>query len=384
MNTKDIENILDKYKAGVASEEEVALLQDWSMSYEAPGTADLSMDERIRETDKIWAHLELDNLQDKSLRLWPRIAVAASLFLIFSVAVYLLLSKPVQQGDFISAKNDIAPGKNTAVLTLANGKKILLNDALNGQLANEAGVTISKAKNGQLVYHITAEESGNTGQFNTLETRNGEQYQVVLPDGSHIWLNAASSLRYPTVFSKKERFVELKGEGYFEIAKSYTSVQKGIRKPFIVATKGQQVEVLGTHFNINAYDDEPISRTTLMEGSVQVSSLNEGRPNSPARLKPGEQAVLVGNQLNIRKANVEEAMAWKNGQFIFEKENIESIMRKITRWYNVEVSYSGELPAETFSGVVNRFENVSQVLRLLSLTNRVNFKIEGRRIIVTK
>jgi len=156
--------------------------------------------------------------------------------------------------------------------------------------------------------------------------------------------------------------------------------KQSTRLPFIVKTKTQQVEVLGTHFSINAYDDEPLTRTTLMEGSVQV--IPSSTP--PVLLQPGEQSILVGNQLNVSKANVEEAMSWKNGLFMFESENIESIMRKIARWYNVEISYRGELPAESFSGVVNRFENVSQVLRLLSLTNRVHFKIEEGRIIVTK
>ena len=376
MNKSDIENILDKYKAGTATDEETALLQGWSMSYIAPGTDDLSMDERVEETDKIWQNLQEEHQQVKKIKLWPRIAVAASLFILFSLGGYFWVRNSIQNDYLITAKNDVAPGKNSAILTLANGKKISLSDAINGQLASEAGIIISKAKNGQLIYKVTGTGGGDTDKFNTLETRNGEQYQVVLPDGSHIWLNAASSLRYPTVFSGKERVVELRGEGYFEIAKAFSS---STRVPFIVKTKTQQVEVLGTHFNINAYDDEPLTRTTLMEGSVQVSS---GTPT--VRLKPGEQSILVGNQLNVSKANIEEAMSWKNGLFMFESENIESIMRKISRWYNVEVSYRGELPAESFSGVVNRFENVSQVLHLLSLTNRVHFKIEEGRIIVTK
>jgi len=419
MNKSDIENILDKYKAGTASDQEMALLQSWSMSYTAPGADDLSMDARVEETDKIWQNLQEAHQQVKKAVLWPRIAIAASLFILCSLGGYFWIRNSNQDAFEITAKNDLSPGKNSAVLTLANGKKILLNDAANGQLASEAGIIISKTKKGQLIYRVTDAGNGDINQFNTLETRNGEQYQVVLPDGSHIWLNATSSLRYPTAFSGKERVVELRGEGYFEIAKAYTSSRntssslsgsssslsgsssslsgsssslsgsssslrggtpkQSTRVPFIVKTKTQQVEVLGTHFNINAYDDEPLTRTTLMEGSVQVSS---GTPT--VLLKPGEQSILVGNQLNVSKANIEEAMSWKNGLFIFERENIESIMRKISRWYNVQVRYSGELPAESFSGVVNRFENVSQVLRLLSLTNRVHFKIEEGRIIVTK
>ena len=384
MNKSDIENILDKYKAGMASDEEMALLQSWSMSYTAPGADDLSMDERVEETDKIWQNLQEEHQQIKKVILWPRIAIAASLFILFSLGGYFWIRHSNRDAFEITAKNDLSPGKNSAVLTLANGKKILLSDAANGQLASEEGIIISKTKNGQLIYRVTDAGNGDINQFNTLETRNGEQYQVVLPDGSHIWLNATSSLRYPTAFSGKERVVELRGEGYFEIAKVFSSLRGGTPKqstrvPFIVKTKTQQVEVLGTHFNINAYDDEPLTRTTLIEGSVQVSS---GAPT--VLLKPGEQSILVGNQLNVNKANIEEAMSWKNGLFMFERENIESIMRKISRWYNVEVSYRGELPAESFSGVVNRFENVSQVLHLLSLTNRVHFKIEEGRIIVTK
>lgn len=380
MNKAEIAEILDKYRAGTANEQEVALLKSWSLTYTEPETEALSMAERLESTDRIWANLQARYEVGRPKKLWPRIAVAATLLCMLSIGIYFLRYRTGKADLTTDTISQIAPGKNTATLTLANGKQVVLDEANNGQLASEAGVAITKTKNGELIYKMIGEsgKQGNGTAFNTLETHRGEQYQVILPDGSHVWLNAASTLKFPVVFADRQRLVELSGEAYFEVAH-----QK--MKPFKVKTKQQQVEVLGTHFNINAYDDEPAVRNTLMEGSIKVSTpaLERGL-NGDLILKPGQQSVLIGNQIEVVQANLEEAMAWKNGYFMFESENIKSIMRKVSRWYNVEVIYMGEIPDETFSGVVNRFANVAQVLKKLSLTNRVHFKIEERRIIVTK
>lgn len=380
MNKTEVEHLLDKYKAGTASEEEVALLQSWSLSYTEPETEALSMGERLMATDRIWTKLQSEHGLVKVTRLWPRIAAAAALLLVLSIGGYFWMNRVNDTALVVSAGKDIAPGKNGATLTLSNGKRVELNDAMDGQLSTEAGVTITKTKSGELIYNVIdrAGKKDNTEAFNTLETQNGEQYHLILPDGSNVWLNAGSSLKYPVAFADHQRLVELRGEAYFEIAHQKL-------RPFKVLTRQQQIEVLGTHFNVSAYDDEPVAKNTLMEGRVKVitPALDRGETGIVI-LKPGEQSVLIGNKLQVAQANLEEAMAWKNGYFMFESENIRSIMRKVSRWYNIEVVYQGEVTEETFSGVVDRFANVSQILKKLSLTNRVHFKIEGRRVIVTK
>ncbi|MNX85526.1 fec operon regulator FecR [compost metagenome] len=223
-----------------------------------------------------------------------------------------------------------------------------------------------------LVYQLTDKPnpSGKTS-YNTIETPKGGQYQLILPDGSKVWLNAASSLTFPTSFvSLKTRKVELIGEAYFEIAKNKTS-------PFIVKSAKQEVKVLGTHFNINSYADEQSTTTTLLEGSVNIVSLNKAEN---IILKPGQQSTLNNNKINVTEINTEEAIAWKNGLFIFNDENIKSIMKKIARWYNVEITFKGNLDHVSFVGNYARNKDLESLLENIELTEKVHFKIEGRRI----
>ncbi len=314
--------------------------------------------------------------KQKKAKLWPRIAVAASIVFAVLIGGYFYSKKQglrsKDQGA-LSIANDIAPGKNGATLTLANGQKILINDALAGDIANESGVRISKLANGQISYTVIASDSEGT-QYNTLSTSRGEQVQIRLPDGTSVWLNAESSLTYPTSFAKLDkRLVTLTGEGYFEVAKDKAH-------PFRVDAAGQQVEVLGTHFNINSYADESAIRTTLLEGSVKVGQNGTGKV-----LKPGEQAVLKGAELTVLPVDVENAVAWKNGMFVFEDEPLYSVMRRVARWYDVEVVYDADVDQnKLYWGGVSRFDNVSQVLRKLELTEGIHFKIEGRRILVMR
>ena len=270
----------------------------------------------------------------------------------------------------------INPGQVGATLTLSNGKKIRLKDTGNGELAKEIGVTISKTASGQVVYTILPPGKGDTSSkinpnsLNTLSTAKGETYQIRLPDGSLVYLNAASSLTYSTVLNKqKKRSVQLTGEGYFEVAKDKS-------RPFIVKSLGQEVEVLGTHFNINAYADEPSTKTTLLEGSVRI--------NNQVTLRPNQQAIKINNKIETTTANAAETIAWQKGYFSFYDEDITSIMRKISRWYNVEINYDGKLPTEGFNARINKGRSIRDVLEILRKTNAVNFKIEGRKIIVSK
>jgi ferric-dicitrate binding protein FerR (iron transport regulator) len=277
--------------------------------------------------------------------------------------------------------NDIQPGGNDAILTLADGSEISLTDAGKGKLLETAGVSIVKLADGQLMYTANEEpeKTGTEVTYNTITTPRGGQYQVNLPDGSKVWLNAASSIKFPTSFApQKERRIELSGEAYFEVAKNK-------RQPFKVLTPSsekdrmQEIEVLGTHFNVNAYEDEPETKTTLLEGSVRVSVPVSG---AAAQLLPGQQSIMKNGALQTVNVDTEEAVAWKNGNFIFAGEGIESIMRKISRWYNVEVVYQGKIQPNNYIGTVSRFSDVSEVLGILELTKAVHFKIEGRRITV--
>lgn len=277
--------------------------------------------------------------------------------------------------------SDFDPGSNKAVLVLADGRKISLTDIGTGAIAKEAGLSITKTSDGQLIYTVAKEttngESSLRSAFNTIETPKGGMWQVKLPDGSSVWLNAASSLTYPLAFSGRDkRVVELKGEAYFEVAKDE-------KHPFIVKTTRQEVEVLGTHFNINSYSDESTVKTTLLEGSVRVKAQQNSL--EAETLKPGQQSVLSAEAFSVKNVDVEEAIAWKNGYFMFNNEKQESIMRKIARWYNVQVEYADAAARDvTYYGSISRFENVSKVLRKFEQTGEVKFEVEKDKIIVYK
>lgn len=305
----------------------------------------------------------------RRFKLWHGIAVVAAVaVVVFGVGLLYNGFNPKPQTQEFAYKNNIAPGKQGATLTLASGEKIRLTDAANGELAKEAGVVITKSASGQLIYEIKGSDA-QSNKINTLSTAKGETYQLRLPDGSLVWLNAASSLTYAANLNERgKRRVKLNGEGYFEIAKDKAH-------PFVVETRGQQLEVLGTHFNVSGYADESVTKTSLLEGSVQI--------NGKTVLKPGEQASLnVGGKITVEQVDVDKAVAWKNGKFVFQEENIESIMRKLARWYNVEIVYQGDFSQRTFVGTISRYDDISKILDKISFTNAVRFKIEGRRIYV--
>jgi ferric-dicitrate binding protein FerR (iron transport regulator) len=278
------------------------------------------------------------------------------------------------------AQSNIHPGGNKAILTLASGKKISLTDAGNGQIANQNGIKVTKAANGQLVYTITGREnlpgassSNDLDAFNTIETPKGGQYQVVLPDGSKVWLNAYTSLKFPVSFNnQKERRVELSGEAYFEVAHN-----KDL--PFRVVTARQTVEVLGTHFDVNAYSDDAVTKTTLLQGLVRITAASRS-----AILNPGQQAKLTGT-LDVSEVNTAEAIAWKNGYFNFDDEKLENIMRSVSRWYNVDVVFEDQsLKKETFGAVTTRFANITTLLKMMEQTGDARFNIQGTTITVSK
>ena len=268
MQEDKLNEIIHKYKAGTATEEEKAFLECWYLQYQEQDDHYYDLQERIDDAEEVWGSLQKQIHQSKQFMYWPKIA-AAILIVAFG-SIYFLRKEISSVSDTRLARQDVLPGGKRAVLVLGDGTKISLTDAKNGEIADQCGVEIKKLSDGQLIYTIKGEQkSSEKLDSNVIETPKGGQFQIRLPDGSAIWLNAASSLKYPVSFNDaKERKVELKGEGYFEVAKDKT-------KPFIVKTENQEVKVLGTHFNINAYKDESFIKTTLLEGKIGRASCRE-------------------------------------------------------------------------------------------------------------
>lgn len=374
MTEEELQQILKRYSEGKATEQEKALLESWYLNYNSDHSEQAQMPELLEAVDRVWANVNPMPVVARQLSLFAKLSIAAAVLLILSFGTWFILQKQEPAVFELSVAKDIAPGQNKATLTLASGRKIILAETAVGEILREpGGLSISHTKSGELIYTSKATGKQTAGAaWNTLETFKGEQHQLMLPDGSHVWLNAASSITFPDSFSAT-REVSVSGEVYFEVAHDPS-------RPFIVKSKGQRVEVLGTHFNINVYPDEPSGKTTLLEGAVRIST----DANGSSLLKPGEQASLTAGKIRVAKVSTDEVIAWKNGYFMFESEDIRSVMRKISRWYNVEVVYEGEVPQDTFGGTIDRFAKVSQVLKKLQLTDKVHFKVEGRRIIVTK
>ena len=260
----------------------------------------------------------------------------------------------------------VAPGGNRAVLTLAGGQKILLDSAATGILAVQGNAHVNKLGDGKLAYETGGAPTAPL--YNTLTTPRGGQYQLTLPDGTKVWLNAASSLTYPTVFTGDNRAVEMTGEAYFEVAHDK-------KHPFTVKAGGQTIEDIGTQFNVNAYTDEPAQVTTLLEGAVKVGG---------HLLRPGEKATVTGGGvIDVTKGDPEGAVAWKNGLFDFTDAGLQTVMRQLSRWYNVDVTYEGNIPSRQFTGMIGRSLTLNQVLKGLA-KERVHYQIEeGNRLIIT-
>lgn len=400
MDELRFKELVDSYTAGLCSAEEIELLESWYL--------DLAKKKSIAIKDRDWLEqnkamiwqaveaktgtsLAVEQIKKKP-RAWIGYAAAAIVLVTLGIGTYRYTldhsDKGVNPKQF-AVTADIAPGQNGATLTLASGKKITLGDAANGELAKEAGVVVNKTANGEIIYTITDGKASGPGGlqpagFNTLSTAKGETYSVELPDGSKVWLNAASSLKYPSSFAAlKERRVELVGEAYFEVAKMDS---KGVRVPFIVKTVGQQIEVLGTHFNVNAYDEEPATKTTLLEGSVRVSVAG----GVEKILRPGQQASVPasGSVITARSVDAQDAIAWKQGDFIFNGDDLQMVMRQLSRWYNVKVEYQGNVSNIGFVSTISRTKKLSEVLKVLQMTQGAHFRIsdpgsiEERRIIV--
>lgn len=370
-------DILAKYRQHKSSLEETKFLETYYDMFEVNEDLINSENEplfsELKEDIKAKIDQQIAGPKVKKLN-YGWLKYAAAVLLLVSVSIYFFSdqqkSDPITQMDAA-----ISPGGNNAILTLANGKKIVLNDAAKGEISKQSGISVSKSKDGELIYTVVSrggdELSENT--HNTISTPKGGQYTIILSDGTKVMLNSASSMTFPTSFKAADRRVELSGEAYFEVAKDKN-------KRFRVISGLQTVEVLGTHFNVNAYGDEKIIKTTLLEGAVKVFTAKKS-----VLIEPGEQAVLdKADENSIAKhlVNINKETSWINGIFSFEGDDLKSVMRQVARWYDVNVIYTGPISEEKYFGEISRSSKLSEVIKILELNN-VKFEVAGKTIKVS-
>lgn len=393
MNETLATDLLKRFRSGECTEAEKQLVEAWYNELINTGELEWEEDEQesIQATSENWLMQNIagDELEYVPVRRMHTAArawwTAAAILVLMTGVAYYLNSK--QQAALLAKKeetlkNDVAPGSNKAVLTLANGTTIVLDDASNGVVAKEGNAKVLKPADGQLLYEQGKEREQEQLSYNTLATPRSGQYQLILPDGSKVWLNSESSIHYPVSFAENERRVQITGEAYFEVAR--LKLSSGQQVPFIVEKGDMQIEVLGTHFNVNAYSDESAIKTTLLEGKVRVRQSAKGNEHAVV-LKPGEQAVAVGHSsLTIRhSADVDNVVAWKNGLFHFESADIKTVMRQLARWYDVEVVYEGTtVKNDPLFVEVSRNTRLSDVLKVLQESGSARFTIQGKKIIV--
>lgn len=382
MNRKALLELLEKYNKGIATEEEIAFLEAYYKLFDlnADGLENMLSADKQELKESIKRHLHQNISTEAKI---PKVnlfhwkwAAAAAIFIACSFTFLFLITSNNEGASNLNVKNSVdapvVPGSNQATLTLANGTKILLNNKGKGTVSNQNGVIISKDDDGLLTYKIT---DNAIVSIDTMTTPLGGQYQLILSDGTKVWLNADTRITFPTKFEGDERVVNIVGEAYFEVAENKL-------KPFKVYTQDKVVEVLGTHFNVNSYADDGTARTTLLEGSVKVTLLDI---DAPAKiLKPGQTALLSksNNKLSVFEADTESAVAWKNGYFKFKDTDMRSLMSQVARWYDVDVEYRGEVSKDLFGGKLKRSDNIEEILRILQLSN-INARLEGRTIIIS-
>jgi len=379
-NEERIALLASKWQHGTITDEERDEFDQWFDSFD--DTAEMHEHDELKE--KMYQSIvKRERIGRTAGLLWikPVAAAAALLGVVITAALWFnnnhqQVSRELAHSTVKSANTKIVPGGNKAMLVLSNGDAIILDSARNGLLAKQDAADVVKEADGSLIYKKTgAGDVSNAGSlYNTLTTPRGGQYTIVLPDGSKVWLNAASTIRFPAHFSGERRRVEVQGEAYFEIAQNAST-------PFVVAVnypdaKVMDVEVLGTSFNIMAYPEEKAVKTTLLTGAVKVSSNSESKV-----LHPGQQVQLQEGVLQTSMADTEAVIAWKNGQTLFVDEDITAIMRKISRWYDVDIEYKGTIPNKKFTGGISRQSDISAILKILEL-NHIHSSIQGKKVIL--
>ncbi|PWS30597.1 FecR family protein [Pedobacter paludis] len=384
-NNNRINNLLEQYINKSISEADFIELFDYIKKDENKQV----FDDFMKKADKIglpdadvhhvdWEHMYSNIVSDNKkksksgliISFAKKLTIAASLILV-SYLGFKVFNKPAEEHSVEKiTKRDLLPGSDKAILKLADGSEIVLNDAHNGVLTKQGQSNINKNDEGFIEYNEINTNGEKTVYVNTLSTPRGGQYRLMLPDKSLVWLNAESSITFPSAFVGNQRKVTVTGEAYFEVAKDKT-------KPFIVQSGGASVEVLGTHFNVNVYPNEENAAVTLLEGSIKLSNHNTSKI-----LVPGQQALFnsESNNITLNNVDIDNVVDWKNGLFIFEDASVTEVMRQIERWYNVDVKYTGNIPKIKFNGVVSRNNNVSKLLKLLQAAGNIEFDIKNKTI----
>jgi ferric-dicitrate binding protein FerR (iron transport regulator) len=369
---KRLSELEAKWLNGTITEAEAKEYASW---YNEGQDLPVRIPEEIAGSEEAHRQRMLDSINTRrsrplpaTIRLFRAAAVAATLILLIAGLYYYRNTR--QTRDIVQAPapqqpHDIAPGRTRATLTLSNGQTIALDPSSNGILGHDSGVNIS---NTDSVLTYKGNSDSRSLAFNTLSTAKGEQYSVTLSDGTKVWLNAASILRFPIQFTGEDRRVEVTGEAYFEVARDAS-------KPFFISSGDMHVQVLGTSFNINAYANEPIVRTTLLEGAVRINHRVDLSPHQQSRIEKG------GDIKVLKDIDVDEVVAWKNGAFSFNNADITTVMRQLERWYDIEVVYEGDKPADVFYGGISRSSTLMEVLKILQ-ASKVRFRLEGKRLIV--
>ena len=379
---KAFSKIIKKYLKGKASDSEVSFLEKYYKHFEKESSFTLRLsvnDKENLERELFAGILQKTTKKKRTFQLskicWYKQAAAALILLFIGLGTYYNFiatndSETTVIATPVLAKKDLPPGGNRAILTLSNGSTVVLDSTGNGFVTQQSNTQIVKTAKGQLSY-TTLNQNSKELVYNSVSIPRGGQYQLVLPDGTKVWLNADSSIRFPVAFVGKERKVTITGEAYFEVAKDK-------KKPFIVSSANMDVEVLGTHFNVSAYAEESIVKTTLLEGSVKINN-----KKSEFYLVPGQQSQLNNSgQFSIKNnIDVDKEIAWTKGKFQFNSNTIQEIMLQLSRWYDVEVIYQGKVSSETFSAIIKRSSNISQVLKLMEASG-VKYDIEGKKIYV--
>lgn len=386
MNEDRLKYLLERYLANACSPEEQEELDEWFHSWN-PGTT--GMQDWLQEaggaqalSEELYADFR-ERLMPPAKRNkragWYKVAAAAAVLIALIILFY---PKPKESADQTAQlqpqaqpAHDIKPGSNKAILKLADGSEIVLSDSGNTHIATQSNTEIQRLQRGGIAYTASqGQEEDKPPVYNTLTTPRGGKYALTLADGTVVTLDAASSITYPVAFTGKERRVEITGQAYFEVVHNAA-------RPFRVSAKGQLIEDIGTAFNVNAYADDPFIKVTLAEGLVDVSNKAE-----KVSLVPGQQAMVKDgeNKMRVKTVNVEETVAWKNGWFIFHQESIQNIMKQAARWYDVEIIVEGAPINKKFGGNISRYKEISELLENLKLTGGIHYRIEGRRVILTK
>jgi len=371
MNDETLLDLIERISNNTANDADISVYNAWCESFQEKGEQIPDFNE-LQSKMLVHINQEIDKHRERAVYPFYRIAaVAASIIFVLSIGCYFLFRSGSNQKIAKNDNHEIAPGGNRLVLILGNGKKIDLTKAKNGQLAMQGQTAISKVNNGQIVYS-DSKISNDDVQYNTVLAPRGGQGSLILGDGTQVWLNSSSSIKFPASFKGNQRLVTVTGEVAFKVFHN-------AKMPFKVMAAKQLTEDIGTEFNINAYPDEPMIKTTLLEGSVKV-----GIPGQSTLLKPGQESDFNNNQLSVKDGDIQTAFAWKNGYLWFNNENIESVMRQVSRWYDIDVVYQGKITNDRFNGKISRYKNINQVLHMLEYSGSVHFKVQGRRIEVSQ